>query len=268
MSFSFTVLGSGTSVPDPERGPAGFLVASGPHRWLVDGGSGTLQRCARAGADPRLLTGGFYSHHHPDHCADLVPLLFAMRVGPPPRAVDYPIVAGAGFAAFFERLQAAYGHWIDPGAGRVRITELPLDAPGRHEAAGGLVVRSLPAAHTAGAVHLRFEVGGRAVVFSGDTGWSDALVELSAGADLLVCECAGSDEQPVGGHLSPSEVRRVAEAARPAAVWLTHLYPFVDGARAVATVAASGVPTRRAADGDRWRPYSHSMVAGGLLEMS
>lgn len=250
----FVVLGSGTSVPDAERGPAGFLVELGARRWLVDGGSGTLQRCVRAGTDPRTLDGGFFSHHHPDHCGDLVPLLFAMRVGPPPRGADYPIVAGAGFAAFFARLQAAYGKWIEPGRGRVVITELPLDGPGRHDAPGGLVVRSLPATHAAGAVHLRFEAEGRAVVFSGDTGWSDALVTLAAGADLLVCECAGSDDAPVEGHLTPSEVRRVAEAARPRAVWLTHLYPSVDPERAVATVAASGVPTRLAADGDVFAP--------------
>lgn len=252
MSLAFTVLGSGTSVPDAERGPAGFLVSVGGRSWLVDGGSGTLQRCVRAGVDPRRLDGGFYSHHHPDHCADLVPLLFAMRVGPPPRSEDYPIVAGRGFARYFAGLQQAHGHWIDPGRGRVRISELSLDGPDRHEAGGGLVVRSVPAAHTAGAVHLRFEAEGRAVVFSGDTAWSDALVGLAAGADLLVCECAGSDEAPVGGHLCPSEVRRVATEARPRAIWLTHLYPSVDPARAVDTVAASGVPTRRADDLDRW----------------
>ena len=254
MSFRFTVLGSGTSVPDAARGPAGFLVAWNEHRWLVDGGSGTLQRCMRAGTDPRTLAGGFYSHHHPDHCGDLVPLLFSMRVGPPPRSADYPIVAGRTFAAFFDRLQAAYGRWIDPGAGRVRIHELSLEGPDRFETPEGLVVRTAPANHSAGALHLRFEADGHAVVFSGDTAWSDTLVPLAAGADLLVCECAGSDESPVDGHLAPSEVRRVAEAARPGAVWLTHLYPSVDPDLAVQTVAASGVPTRRAEDGDTFAP--------------
>jgi ribonuclease BN (tRNA processing enzyme) len=254
VSFTFTVLGSGTSEPDPARGPAGFLVGLGDRRWLVDGGTGTLQRCARAGTDPRTLTGGLYSHHHPDHCADLVPLLFAMRVGPPPRSADYPIVAGRGFAALFQRLQAAWGRWIDPGTGRVTIDELSLDGPDVRALPGGLTVRSRPATHSASAVHLRFEAEGRSVVFSGDTAWSDGLVELAAGADLLVCECAGSDERPVEGHLSPSEVARIAAVARPGAVWLTHLHSFVDEARAVDTVAASGVPTRRASDLDVFSP--------------
>ena len=247
----FTVLGSGTSVPDPERGAAGFLVEVGARAWLVDGGSGTLQRCARAGVDPRQLDGGFYSHHHPDHCADLVPLLFAMRVGPPPRSRDYPIWAGSGFAAFFERVTSAYGKWITPGEGTVIVHELSLREPDRVDL-DDLVVRTAPANHKAGALHLRFEADGGSVVFSGDTAASPALAALSRDADLLVCECAGSDDEPKEGHLTPSEVADIATEARPRAIWLTHLYPFVDPTQAVATVARTGVPTRRAADLDVW----------------
>lgn len=245
----FVVLGSGTAVPDPERGPAGFLVRVGDRSWLVDGGSGTLQRCARAGVDPRELDGGFYSHHHPDHCADLVPLLFSMRVGPPPRQRDYPIVAGRGFSAFFERLQAAHGKWIVPGKGQVRIDERSVDTPDRVDLQG-LVVHTRPANHTAAALHLRFEADGGAVVFSGDTGPSDSLVALSRDADLLVCECASSDTRPIDGHLSPSQVAELVDAARPRAVWLTHL--FDDPDHAVQIVARTGIPVRRANDLDTW----------------
>jgi ribonuclease BN (tRNA processing enzyme) len=248
----FTILGSGTTVPDADRGPAGFLLAANGATFLVDGGSGTLQRCARAGTDPRTLDGGVYSHHHPDHCGDLVPLLFAMRVGPPPRSRDYPIWAGEGFAAFYTGLRHAYGKWMQPGTGTVQLHELSIHLPSLVELHPGLALRTAPAVHSASALHLRFESEGRSVTFSGDTAWSDALVELAAGTDLLVCECAGSDDAPVEGHLTPSEIRRLAEAARPHEVWLTHLYPDVDPERAVATVASSGVRTRHAADLDTW----------------
>ena len=246
-----TVLGSGTSVPDPERGPCGLLVQAGADAWLVDGGSGTLQRCARAGVDPRTLTGGVYSHYHPDHCADLVPLLFAMRVGPPPRVVDYPIWAGQGFGAFFEGLRGVYGKWIEPGRGRVHVHELSLEGEAVTDL-GGIRLRTRPANHTASALHLRFEAEDTAVVFSGDTGPSDALARLASGADLLVCECAAPDHAPFEGHLSPSQVAAIVDTARPRAVWLTHLYPNVDPEQALATVARTGVPVRRADDGDAW----------------
>ena len=112
LPFTFTVLGSGTTVPDPDRGPAGFLLQVGTRHYLVDGGSGTLQRCAQVGVDPRELDAGFYSHRHPDHTGDLVPLLFAMKVGPPARRRAYPIYAGEGFGEFLRGLQGIYGHWI------------------------------------------------------------------------------------------------------------------------------------------------------------
>lgn len=245
------MLGSGTTVPDAARGPAGFLVEASGRRWLVDGGSGTLQRCAAAGVDPRTLDGGLYSHHHPDHCADLVPLLFAMRVGPPARDRDYPIWAGRGFAAFFAGLEGVWGRWIKPGAGSVTLRELSLDGPDRVDL-GGLVVRTAPANHSAAALHLSFEADGRRVVFSGDTGASEALVALAAGADLLVCECGSSDTAPVEGHLAPREVADLVDRARPREVWLTHFYPFTDPVEAVALVARTGIPVRHARDLDAW----------------
>ena len=247
----FTVLGSGTTVPDVARGPAGFLLQVAERAWLVDGGSGTMQRCTRAGVDPRVVDGGFYTHRHIDHCGDLVPLLFAMHVGPPPRAVDYPIWAGTGFQAFFDALRPAYGHYLDPGLGQVRIHELSKTSPDG-VSLGDLGVTSRPAAHGMGALHFRFEAEGHAVVFSGDTAMSEGLIALATGADLLVVECAGDDDAPVPGHLCPSEVAAIVDAARPAQVWLTHFYPHVDVDRAIATVARVGVPVRRAEDQDVW----------------
>ena len=260
----FVVTGSGTSTPHPDRGPAGFLVHVGARAWLVDGGSGTLQRCARLGVDARALAGGFYTHRHPDHTGNLVPLLFAMHT-PPARRTDYPIYAGAGFQVFLDGLRAVYGASLDlaPGASTV-VTELPLTGPSTVDL-GDLVVRARPAVHAAGALHFRFEADDRVVVFSGDTGPSADLVVLADRADLLVCECAGSDEAPVPNHLTPSAIAELVDAAHPAEVWLTHLFGHVDADRAVATIAATGVRVRRAEDLDAWgvTPESRAEVRRG-----
>jgi ribonuclease BN (tRNA processing enzyme) len=47
---------------------------------------------------------------------------------------------------------------------------------------------------------LRVEYGGRVIAYSGDTEWTDALVDLTAGADLFVCECNFFDKK-ASGHL-------------------------------------------------------------------
>ena len=247
--MKFTLLGTGTTVPDVDRGPTGFLLQAGGAALLIDGGSGTLQRLKKAGVDARDLDGGIYSHRHVDHTGDLVPLLFTLRVGMErPRTRDYPIFAGEGFSAFLDGLVQVYGHWIQGERWSTPITELPLDGPGVALLPGGILLKTLPANHSAGALHLRFEHDGKAVVFSGDTGPSANLARLAQGADLLVCECA--EPKPVEwGHLCPSEVAEIVTESRPKRVLLTHFYPGVDEAEALRVVGATGVPVSRAFDG-------------------
>jgi ribonuclease BN (tRNA processing enzyme) len=48
---------------------------------------------------------------------------------------------------------------------------------------------------------LRVEYGGKVIAYSGDTEWTDALLEAADGADLLVCECQEYDRE-VPGHLN------------------------------------------------------------------
>ena len=244
-TLRFTVLGSGTPLPDADRGPAGFLIEVDGRAWLVDGGSGTLQRLVRAGVRPRDLAGGVYSHQHPDHCADLVPLLFAFRAGG--RETDYPIWAGAGFADFFRRLGDAWGRAMEPRTAKVVLHEHALDGVVTSEL-GGLVLQTAPANHSACALHLRFEAAGHAIVFSGDTGPSDSLVTLATAASLLVVECGAVS--PMAGHLCPDQVVDLVARARPHQVWLTHLHPGVDADALVRAVCATGVPATRVADLD------------------
>lgn len=241
----FHILGSGTLVPHDQRGPAGFLLSHEGHNILIDGGSGTIQRLARLGVDARLLSGIVYTHRHIDHTGDLVPILFAMCVGIDIRRTDdLPIWAGEGFAPFLAGLQAHYGSWVTPSRFAIRLQSLPLDAPGEALLPGGIQLGTRPAFHEEGPLHLSFSVpGGPRVVLSGDTGPSDALVELARGADLLVCECANEDGSTYPHHLSPTQVAAIVDAARPARVVLTHFYPHSDRATALEKVSRTGVPT-------------------------
>jgi ribonuclease BN (tRNA processing enzyme) len=250
--MKFTLVGTGTLVPDADRGSAGFLVQDGKTSLLVDGGSGTLQRLARSGFDARRLDGGVYSHRHLDHCGDLPALLFTLHFSfDLPRTRDYPIWAGQGFSALIRGLGTAWGRQLVAEHYATPVFELPLDGSGRAELPGGLVLDTLPANHEEGALHLRFtSPSGASVVFSGDTGPSENLVMLARGADLLVCECALPEGHPYSMHLSPSQVAAIVDAARPAAVRLTHFYPGTDPEAALSLVSSTGVPSQRGYDGE------------------
>ncbi len=252
----FTLVGTGTTIPAADRGPAGFLLEEGDAQVLVDGGTGTIQRLARMGVDARGLAGGVYSHLHVDHCGDLVPLLFTMRVGiDRTREADYPIWGGAGLRAYFDQLVALYPGWLYSKRYSVPIHELPLEGPGRAELPGGVLLETLPARHGASALHLRFTGrDGFTVVFSGDTGWSDNLVTLAQGADVLVCECAMREAGLYDEHLCPDEVAALVDQARPRRTVLTHLYPDVDVSAAIERVRSTGCPVERGYDGQVLTP--------------
>lgn len=249
----FTVLGSGTAAPDPERGPAGFIARTPMGAVLLDGGSGTLGRCAAAGTDPRELAAVVYSHRHPDHTADLVPLLFALRATARARSQPLRIYAARGFAAHLAGLRAVYGHWIEPPCG-VELIELPADSRGSAQLLPDLRLRTAPAPHSAGALHLALTSPEARVAFSGDTAPSPELTRLASGVDLLVCECALPEPEAGVEHMDPESVARLAAAACPGELWLTHLYPRTDPIRALAIVASAGVPVRHARDLDEWQP--------------
>lgn len=245
----FTVLGAGTTL-STDRSPAGFLLEVDGSRMLVDGGSGTLGRLRRAGVDPVTLDGGVVSHRHLDHVGDLAPLLFTLKVGG--RRRDYPIWGGTGLARHLAALEVAHGALRSP-AWRPEVNELPLDGPGTAHLPGHVTLRTLPATHGAGALHLRFEHARGAVVFSGDTAWSDALVQLATDADLLVVECALDAPDPAVDHLWPEAVAELLRRARPRLAAVTHLYPDVDPSRLLRVAGEAGVPVVRVRDGWTWR---------------
>jgi len=68
----------------------------------------------------------------------------------------------------------------------------------------------------------------RQFVYTGDTEYSQSVIELARGADTLLVECSFPDDAPVPGHLTPSGVARIAREAGVRRVVLTHIYPAVE----------------------------------------
>ena len=247
-----TALGTGTTIHHPHHGPACFCVQVGSVQLLMDVGPGALQRAVTHGIDPLETDIVIVSHRHLDHCADLASLLFARTVSQCRRPLH--LIGGRGLTHHLERLAELWGPAVaTPLCGPLRVTELPLDQGADLDLNEQMTLRTAPAAHSRGALHLRLDAHGHTVVFSGDTGPSAALKQLSQRCDLLIVECGSPRDTPIPGHLRDLDIVDLVEAARPAQVWMTHFYPGSHPARAVTTVAATGCPTLRAHDGLRWQ---------------
>jgi ribonuclease BN (tRNA processing enzyme) len=196
---------------------------------LFDSGAGTMHRLLEKGIEIFDVSFVFYSHFHPDHTAELVPFLFANKYPDGNRRyIPLTLMAGRGFATFYNNLKNVYGHWIQLAPGLLNIVELDNTSHDMREF-DEFKVESLPVEHNPESIAFRItSPAGRSMVYSGDTDFSENLVTLSKDADLLVCESAFPDELKVKGHLTPFLAGNIATRANVRKLVLTHFYPECD----------------------------------------
>jgi ribonuclease BN (tRNA processing enzyme) len=230
-STSITIIGSGTCVPSLERSACSVLIQDGNQKVLLDCGPGTMRRLLEAGVSIFDLTYLCFSHFHPDHTGELVPFLFATKYpDASQRKKPLTIVAGQGLRAFYDGLRAVYGPWIELPSDLLQIKELPTDKPAA-VTMEHFTLQSTPVQHNPESIAFRFNSpDGKTIVYSGDTDFSENLIDLASGADVLICECAFPDAAKVPGHLSPSVAGEIAQRANVKQLVLTHFYPVCDQA--------------------------------------
>jgi ribonuclease BN (tRNA processing enzyme) len=68
----------------------------------------------------------------------------------------------------------------------------------------------------------RVRAGGRTIVYSGDTGWTDEFVARTKGADLFICECS-TFETRLDIHISYPEIAERAASLGCRRLVLSHL---------------------------------------------
>jgi ribonuclease BN (tRNA processing enzyme) len=221
-----TVLGSGTSVPRADRATSCYLLDDGAGtRVLVDLGPGALHRAAAAGCPLPDLTAVLVTHVHPDHCADLVALQFALR-NPllARRPAPVHVFGHPDVGLLVSRLRNAWPGWLAVGPEQMQLHAAgpgPLDLP-------PLAVTAFRVAHQETSLGYRVVLpDGFTLAFSGDATEGAQLLELGRGADLFVLEAAVPDRLPVPGHLSPRRAGAVGTACGARHLLLTHFYPPV-----------------------------------------
>jgi ribonuclease BN (tRNA processing enzyme) len=237
--MEITIVGSGCGIPSASRGSPCIAARIGKNLLAFDCGPGALRAMATAGLEWAKLDGIFVTHFHTDHIADIGPLLFTLNIPDVDRTRPLVLYGPPGFRDFHRRLVAAYGDWLIPKRYDLSIEELH----GEPVEADEWRVETASAVHSKPAHAYRLEADGRSFVYSGDTDYSDDIITLATGCDLLVLECSYPNELEVDGHLTPAKAGRMAAKAGCAKLVLTHLYPACDGYDLVAQC-------RKTLDGD------------------
>ena len=220
------ILGSGTSVPHPQRASPSIALFIDDQFLLMDIGPGTLRQLAIAGLTFQDIDYVCISHFHPDHTADLIHFLFATRYPPILRTrKSFTIIAPETFNQFLTLLKRPYGNWLELPDGLMKIEELNIGNKDKKEFDTFTIV-SAPVNHTPHSLGFRIEDGsGKIIVYSGDTGYCEEIVDLARDADLLILESSFPDGQGIEGHLTPSQAGDIATRSGVKRLLLTHFYP-------------------------------------------
>ncbi|HEV2765755.1 MAG TPA: MBL fold metallo-hydrolase, partial [Pyrinomonadaceae bacterium] len=94
----------------------------------------------------------------------------------------------------------------------------------------GLRAEPFSTPHTRESLALRLaDEDGASLVYTSDTGHTDALADFARGTDLFLMECSFRRDKPVETHLELADAMELARRAAPRRVMLSHLYPEWDG---------------------------------------
>jgi ribonuclease BN (tRNA processing enzyme) len=188
---------------------------------LIDCGTSSLIGLKRAGIDPSEIGWVLLTHLHGDHFGGVPflildgqfsrrtrPLVIAGPDGTAARVAAAMEVLFPGSTSVERRFATTYVQLIDrvpAQIGPARTTAYALEHP----------CGATPYA-------LRVEYGQRIVAYSGDTQWTDALIEAAKDADVFVCEAYTLDRE-VRFHLDHSTLRRHRARLTPRRMILTHM---------------------------------------------
>lgn len=222
------VLGASGTYPTPGNPCSGYLLETASTSIWMDAGPGTYLGLANR-IDPARLAGVVLSHLHIDHCADLFALYHYLRYGPTP-AAGVPLLLPEGGG---KQLAAMVSY-----DSLAAVFEVRTVGEGDRLQLGDISLNFGTADHPVPALTMRMEAGGRALVYSGDTGPDCDLAGLADACDLLVCEASyqGNIKQ-YPQHLTAREAGSIALAAGAGRLLLTHLVPGLDPARSQAEAA-------------------------------
>jgi len=218
-----TLLGTGDAFASFGRSQAGYLIDAPAGRILMEAGPCLMQTLKGGGFSTDSFDLLLISHLHGDHYGGL-PFLILDYMWETRRKKALTI---AGPAKLEERtwslMRTMFPHFeLDKIKHKLKFVVLE---PGRSTRLGKFKVSAIRSPHTKPdiSLSLRVDGGGKSIVFSGDSGWNDELVDFSAGADLFLCECTYFESAHLDFHINYPQLAANRDKFKVRRMVLTHL---------------------------------------------
>lgn len=190
------ILGCGDAFGSGGRNHSGYLVEADHRLFLLDCGPTTLLAMKRAGFDPLALEVIFLSHLHGDHFGG-IPFFFVEYLYQRRRSQPLHIAGPAGTEQKVGDLfRLMYGVKDLPPV------EFHLLEPEKPALVAAIEIFSFRVPHQVSDVSLALKTryGGKQILYSGDSAWTERFIDEARGVDLFLCECTFYD-QGAGNHM-------------------------------------------------------------------
>lgn len=233
-SMKVTLLGTGTPYPDADRFGSAVLVEAAGKKLLFDCGRGVVTRLHQAGINPADVDGVFLTHLHSDHVVGLPDLwLTGWFLG---REQPLRIWGPPGTQAMGQHLALAFRFDVqvrESGPDALPPAGAELEARDIRQSTvyddGGLRVSAFAVDHglVKPALGYRIDYAGHSVVISGDTRFSENLIEQAKGTDCLIhaawaTNAKNPTPEPQRSIASAEDAARVFAAAKPKLAVIVH----------------------------------------------
>jgi ribonuclease BN (tRNA processing enzyme) len=212
--MELTILGNDGTYPRAGGACSSYLLQEGEHLIVLDMGNGSLANLQKV-CDLREIDAVVLSHLHFDHFADIIPLRYALETMKSRKDFIRPLAVYLPKPAL----------WLSQELMMHEIFDLHFieDEPLVKE--GPFALSFAEVVHSVRSYAVKVEVGDKSLVYSGDSAYCEALVNLARKSDLLVCEAsfAGEQENLCSHHQSASSAGMTASQADVGRLLLTHL---------------------------------------------
>ncbi|MDQ3220501.1 MAG: MBL fold metallo-hydrolase [Acidobacteriota bacterium] len=255
QTMRVTLLGTGAPSPVMYRMGPSILVEAGGQKLIFDVGRGSLQRLTQVNVNYKDVQGVFFTHLHSDHIVGFPDLWLTGWITGAGRKNLLSVWGPAGTKKMMALLAQAFEFDI-----KLRISDdkappsgVLIEANDIKEGViyekNGVKVTAFNVDHRPidPAFGYRIDFGGRSVVLSGDTRYSENLIKYARGVDLLVHEVASPEAMKRSGqtverqksvvahHTTPERAGEVFAKVKPKLAVYSHIVPpFAEEASLIA----------------------------------
>ncbi len=215
--MKITLLGTSGGIPIPYRAQSGVLVETSKGKILLDCGMGVPLRLCEAGVEAEEIDLICLTHEHLDHIQDLPSLTKASWLRTD--EAKYKVITPPQLPEILKKFWKSVDEY--------ERSELDFEVlkPGEKMEETALI-EAFKTDHTGISQGYKISIGGKKVVYTGDTEAVPQVREITEGADLLIHEL--SHLERTEGHTNPEEFISAFSDVGADRFVMTHFYPEVE----------------------------------------